>query len=511
MASPLPDILTEIEHDTSIDAGTRFVRLVADYFAATRTGDGPVTTALTPEAIAARFDEPLPARGRPLADVVARLAADVLPDVNRLYHPMYVGHQVSAPLPAAVWTEALTAALNQSTAVWEMSPVATIVEHQVIAWLADLTGFGPRTGGTMTSGGTEATFAALLAARARLLPDAWTDGVGDDPPVVLCGEHAHYAVARAVGEMGLGTRNLLVVPSADWRMDVGALARMVGETLAAGRRILAVVATAGSTATGSFDDLEAIADVCDAHGIWLHVDGAHGASALLAPAHRDRVRGIARARSLAWDPHKMLLLPLAAGVVLVRDGADLDRAFAQKAPYLFHAPVDDGEGPPRVWDQGLRSFQCSRRADALKLWVAFQRYGADGLGALYAHLCAVTTRLHARLAEREEFEVLHAPESNILCFRWRATDAASADVQDALNLAIRERYNRSGAGWISTTVLGGRRVLRVTIMNPRTADSHLAAVVDGLARVGRAEAARHGAGHASGRRSSPAGGTGVAP
>ena len=249
MTSVRPDILAELERDTTSEAGAQFVRLVADYFSATGRAEGPVSTALDPATIAARFAEPVPRAGRPLEDVVARLASDVLPDVNRLYHPMYVGHQVSAPLPAAVWTDALTSALNQSTAVWEMSPVATILEHRVIEWMATLTGFGDRAGGTLTSGGTEATFAALLAARARLMPDAWTDGNGGDPPVVLCGEHAHYAVARAVGEMGIGTRHLVVVPSADWRMDVAALRRSVEEVLASGRRILA----GGRCARGSRD------------------------------------------------------------------------------------------------------------------------------------------------------------------------------------------------------------------------------------------------------------------
>jgi L-2,4-diaminobutyrate decarboxylase len=221
----------------------------------------------------------------------------------------------------------------------------------------------------------------------------------------------------------------------------------------------------------------------------MHVDGAHGASALLAPAHRDRVRGLERADSVAWDPHKMMLLPLAAGVVLVRDGRTLDGAFAQQAPYLFQGgPDTELEGaPPRVWDLGLRSAQCSRRADVLKVWVALQRYGADGIGALYTHLCDTTTRLHGRLAARSDFAVLHAPESNILCFRW-VPEASSELDPAAIDVAqgrIRERYNRSGAGWITTTLLGGRRVLRVTIMNPRTTDAHLAALVDGLAAVAR--------------------------
>jgi L-2,4-diaminobutyrate decarboxylase len=292
--------------------------------------------------------------------------------------------------------------------------------------------------------------------------------------------------------MGLGVAHVVQVPSRaayDTRMDVAALARTLGDLAASGRRVLAVVATAGSTATGAFDDLEAVADACAAHDAWLHVDGAHGASALLADAHRHRVRGIGRAHSVAWDPHKMLLLPLACGAVLVREERWLEAAFAQAAPYLFHAS-DDGEA--RVVDQGIRSFQCSRRADALKLWVAFQRYGADGLGALYAHLCDAAARLHARLAAHPRFAPLHAPASNILCFRWTGDDAVGLadDALDALQPRVRARYNASGAGWITVTTLGGRRVLRVTLMNPRTADAHLDALVAGLDAVALDECAR---------------------
>jgi L-2,4-diaminobutyrate decarboxylase len=242
---------------------------------------------------------------------------------------------------------------------------------------------------------------------------------------------------------------------------------------------MAVVATAGTTATGSFDDLETIGALCDARGIWLHVDGAHGASALLSLTHRHRLAGLGRARSIAWDPHKMMLMPLTASAVLVRHEADLEAAFSQAAPYLFHARAG------RNWDQGLRSFACSRRIDALKVWVALQRYGAEGLGALYDHLCAGARSLHAIVAARPDFTALHEPASNILCFRYVGDGSLDDPALDTLNLRLRDEYNRSGAGWITTTVLGGRRVLRVTIMNPRTAVGDLQAVVDGLARLGK--------------------------
>jgi L-2,4-diaminobutyrate decarboxylase len=282
-----------------------------------------------------------------------------------------------------------------------------------------------------------------------------------------------------VAELGLGMRAVVVVPSERHGMSVPALRRTLDELAAAGRAVMAVVATAGSTATGTFDDLHAVADECDRHGLWLHVDGAHGASALLSAEHRHRMRGVERARSLAWDPHKMLLLPLSAGMLLVRDERDLERAFAQRAPYLFH-----DAGGARSWDMGQRSFLCSRRGDALKLWVALQRYGADGLGMLYDHLCATTRQLHQEIARRADFEALHEPAANILCFRYRPTAALDDAALDALNAEVRARYNRSGEGWLTITTLDGRRVLRVTIMNPRTGETHVRRLLDGLAAVG---------------------------
>jgi len=473
-------VLSDIERDAGLEVAEAFARVVSRYLALTRDGSGPVSTPLTAEDLARRFDEPLPRDPQSVGDVLARLERDVLPDCNRLTHPRSMGHQVSAPLPVAVWTEALTAAVNQSGAVWEMSPVGTVIETQVIRWMCDLTGYGPDAGGTFTSGGTEATFAGLLAARQSVIPDVWTRGVGADPPVVVCGEHAHYGVARAVGELGLGTDRAVVVPSAGFRMDVHALEHELARLRREGRAVMAVVATAGTTATGSFDDLETIGSLCDRHGIWLHVDGAHGASALFSPAHRHRVAGIHRARSIAWDPHKMMLMPLTASVVLVRDEADLEAAFSQRAPYLFHA--NHGE---RRWDQGLRSFTCSRRIDAFKVWVALQRHGACGIAAIYDHLCDNARTLHGLISSSADFVALHEPESNILCFRFVGDGTLGDDRLDAVNLQTRARYHRAGTGWITTTMLGGRGVLRVTLMNPRTTKADLEQSLSELADIGR--------------------------
>jgi L-2,4-diaminobutyrate decarboxylase len=461
-------ILRDLEADESADSAAQFLGIAARYFTRTRAGGGQVSTPLTPREIAARFAEPMPMDGKPIAEIVERIEREVFADANKLCHPMAMGHQVSAPLAAAVWTEPLISALNQSLAIFEMSPTGTMLEHQVIRWMCDLVGYPAASGGTLTSGGTEATFTALLAARNAAMPNAWEDGVGDDAPLVLHGEHAHYAVTRAIGQLGLGRKRGIPIKSKNFRMDVAHLAETVARCDKEKKKILAVVATAGSTATGSFDDLAAVAEICDERGIWLHVDAAHGASALLSSRPPRALESLKKARTLAWDPHKGMLLPLSAGMLLARDARDLDGAFSQQAPYLFKGSA--AESNP---DQGVRSFQCSRRADVLKLWVALQRYGARGIGALYDRLCDTTRQLHGMIVAHPNFETLHEPESNILCFRYAGSDE--------LNRDLRPSFNRNGSGWITSTILDGRPVLRVTIMNPRTSSEHLTALLSGLA------------------------------
>jgi len=483
-AALLAQLDADLEADASLDAAMPLLALAADYLTTTRDGTGPVSTWHSAQSIVDRLSTEMPRTGKPLAAIAKHLATVLLEDVNRLAHPMYIGHQVSAPLPAAVWTDAVISAFNQSLAVREMSPSFTPLEHQVVAWMTDLVGWDEHAGGTMTSGGTEATLTALLAARSRAIPDVWHDGVPHDAPVLVCGEHAHYAVTRAAGEMGLGLHRVVSIPSMHHRMDTVALRARLQELQDSQTAVMAVVATAGCTSTGAFDDLNAIADLChefrDARGdLWLHVDAAHGGAAMMSTAHKHRVAGIARAKSIAWDPHKTLLLPLAAGMLLVRDERDLSAAFAQSAPYLFNH-----QDEARAWDTGPRSFQCSRRADVLKLYVAITRYGADALAALYDRLCDRARYLYDVLSARTDFAPAHEPESNILCFRW-APAGVPAEQQGELTDLLRERYNRSGRGWITITTLDNERVLRITVMNARTNESHIDQLVEGLVAEGK--------------------------
>lgn len=468
--------------------GHRLVDRMADYLATIEAR--AVSTPREPREIAARFAEALPRAGRPADEVWEHAWDVVVGDGIHLAHPMYMGHQVAPPLPHAVLADALASLLNNSLAVWEMSPTGTLVEAQVIRWLAEALGFPAGAEGTMVSGGSVANLTGLLAAREQRFPGCWRNGVasGDaSRAVLLVNAHSHYSVDRTAGLMGLGSDAVVPVAERGFRMAPAALEDTIRAVRREGRIPFAVSATAGSTATGTFDPLDEIAEVCARENVWMHVDGAHGASYALSGELRHLVRGMERAQSVAWDPHKLLWMPMSCGAVLVRDRRWLDAAFQQTAPYLFHPRP----GETRSRDAGKLTLQCSRRNDALKLWICLRHYGADHFARLNEKAAANARSLHAKLSAAPDFHPVHEPDSNILCFRHLPEPlSGKGDVEtDAFQAAVRARYNASGQGWITSTVLDDRRVLRVTLMNPATDDGHLDRLVHGLRETGRELAA----------------------
>jgi L-2,4-diaminobutyrate decarboxylase len=390
------------------------------------------------------------------------LIRTLMENAIQLHHPAYMGHQVCPPFPTAVIADLVISTLNQSTAVWEMSPIGTVIEQEVVRWLADRAGYPLTSAGTAVSGGSAANLTALLAARAR-----WKSKGRVGAGRILCSADAHYSIARAAAIMGIPPENVIKVATDDQhRLDLTALATVLGNA----DDVMAIAATSGSTATGAFDDLRAIAALRDQHDTWLHVDAAHGASVLLSDRLRPLVDGLDLADSLAWDPHKMLWMSLSLGVVLVRDGNWLRHAFEADAPYLFNAE--------RASDNiGEMTIQCSKRADAVKLWLTLQMSGTRVFAEAMEHVAEVTRYLYEEVAASADFEPMHEPQFNIFCFRHRSDDETNA--------ALRERLIRSGQAWITSTVLKGQRVLRVTIINPRTERSDVDRLLDALRRLAR--------------------------
>jgi L-2,4-diaminobutyrate decarboxylase len=452
--------------------GHALVDRLATYLqAALQGGDMPVLPWREPAAKLADWPARFPS-GDSLAELLDRAVAEAI----HVHHPRYVGHQVTAPLPTAALVDLVSSLMNNGAAVYEMGPVTVAAERALARFLCDAVGFPAGADGVFTSGGSAGNLTALLAARqARAGFDAWGEGAAGGPPLcALVSEQSHYSIARALSIMGWGRQGAWPVPvDAHFRLRADALSDAKRAAEAAGRRVIAVVAAAGSTATGAFDPLEAIADFCERHALWLHVDGAHGASAMLSPTHRARLRGLERADSLVWDAHKMLLMPALITAVLFRDGRRSYQAFAQDASYLFTAAA-----PEEQWfNLGNRTLECTKSMLALKLYVSLAVHGPEFFAEYLDGMLALTRRFAARIAAAPDFELAVEPDCNIVCFRYVG---AGRDDLDARQARIRQRLLAGGRFYLVQTALPSGVHLRTTIINPFTSDDDLAALLDAV-------------------------------
>jgi L-2,4-diaminobutyrate decarboxylase len=459
--------------------GHRLVDTLAGYLGRTERGEGPVLPWAAPAVNVDRFAGAFPEEPN---GEFADLMAQVLSGSNHLHHPRYVGHQVTAPVPLAALCDAVSSLLNNGMAVYEMGPVATAMERNVLRWMAARLGLPGSTDGVLTSGGSLGNLTALLAARqAKAGYDAWNEGAHAGPPLtVLVAKTAHYCVARSARIMGWGEGGVTpVAVDEHFRLRPESLDAALKTATLAGRKVIAVVASAGSTATGAFDPLEQVADFCERHGLWFHVDGAHGASAALSPAYRHLVRGIERADSVVWDAHKGLLMPALVTAVLFRDGARSFEAFAQEASYLFHGEAE------RPWsDVALRTMECTKEMMALKVYACLAVLGTRLFSDAVTESYDQARRFAQRLSAAGDFEVAVPPDCNILCFRHTPEHVPPAE-WDALQGRLRERLVTRGDFYLVQTKLPKGVYLRVTLINPLTTDADLDAMMDALRAAAR--------------------------
>jgi L-2,4-diaminobutyrate decarboxylase len=452
------------------ELGHALVDRLADYLATASERGMPVLPAALPHELAAELESDFE---RPEPDVWNDSVPRWLAGAIHLHHPRYVGHQVTSPLPEAALSELIAALTNNGAAVYEMGPLEVAMERALVGRFSRWAGFPPSADGIFTSGGSAGNLTALLAARqAKAGFDAWSEGLGAGEPLgILISEQAHYSVERSLEIAGFG-RNALEVVAVDaaYRLRPELLPEALARSRARGRRPIAVVASAGSTATGAYDPLTPIADFCEREGLWLHVDGAHGASALLSARLRERLASVERADSLVWDAHKMMLMPALATAVLFRDGSRSYEAFAQKASYLF-----EGEDPRAEWfNLAARTLECTKRWMALPLYTALRRYGADFFARYVEAQVDRAARFADAIEQSSDFELCVRPESNIVCFRYLGSSSAHTSEEiDRLQRRVRSEILRSGSFYLVQTVLGSKVYLRTTIINPLTTDGDL--------------------------------------
>lgn len=434
----------------------------------TRARSGKVLVQKPIEEILRELDfERLVAEGKGDLAAVARA---FLANCNHLRHPRYLGHQVAIPMIPSALADLVSGATNNGMAVYEMGPAGTAVEKGVVRWMLRKLGWGEGDG-ILTHGGSLGNLTALLAARARIIPESWDGGMASGF-VILASDIAHYSVERAAAIIGLGRKNVIKVPvDGALRIHVEALKRVFAEQVAAGSEVLAVVANAGATANGAIDPLRGLAQFCWDEGLWLHVDGAHAAAALVSPQLRPAVDGIELADSIVWDTHKLLGTSALACATLFRDRASLDGTFAQHAPYLY------GEGEKPGEDLSQKTFECTKGPLGLKLFFNLAAIGEAGMAAHVESLFAKTRRYHDLLASRKGFECFGTPDCNILLFR-RGKDSALQD-------RIRRQLTLEGDFYITRAVVRREVWLRLVIENPATEESDLVELADRVDQVAR--------------------------
>ena len=470
----------------------RLGRLVSDLIARYAAGleDARVCSEASPAELESLFDEPLPAAGQPVEAILEKFERDLVPHLMNIPSPRYYGLFNPTPLPVAVWADALASGINQNGAAWRNSPSASLVEARVLRWLCELVGYPAGAFGTLTSGGSEANLVALKCARDRAAAGAKDAGLrswqGRGELLVYASEQSHYSLVKAVDILGLGRRQLRKVGTdARFHLRPEALRREIERDLSEGNTPCCVAGAAGATSTGVIDPLDELADLAKAYGLWFHVDAAYGGGLAFSEKLRPRLRGLERADSVTVDPHKWMFVPFACGAVLTRGGGGVLRESFDITPEYLS---EDRGGADVEYDFFRYGQLGTRRFNALKIWMALKHVGTRGYAAAVERQVELAEHLARRLAGLEEFETLGEVETALCCARFVPPELRGGDgaALDELQTALQQRVERGGEAWFATTVLGGRRALRINVNSFLTERRH----VDDLVELLRREAAR---------------------
>ncbi len=446
-----------------------------------------VTSDATPEQLEKVFDEPFPEQGTPVDEILNRYRRDVLAHAMVVPSPRYFGQFNPTPLPIGVWADALTSSLNQNAGAWRNGPTSAMIEARVLRWLCELVGYGDQSFGTLTSGGTEANLIALKCARDRAHRGSVQEGVHSAPGrlMVYASEQVHFSIDRSVDVLGLGRTALRKVET-DERFHVrpDAMRRQIEADRKAGFVPCCVIGVAATTSTGVIDPLEELAEVARENGCWYHVDAAYGGAIALSAEHKQKLRGIDLADSVTYDPHKWMFVPFACGAVLVRDGGRVLRdAFDITPEYLN----EDRGGADVEFDFFRYGQLGTRRFNSLKLWMALKMLGRQGYAEIIDRQIHLTKYFAGRIDNSTDFKRVGDVETAVCCFRYLPESVASADgaQQDAVQQRLQQAIERSGEAWITTTVVNGRRVLRVNVNSFLTEQRHVDDLLELLDRVSR--------------------------
>ena len=434
--------------------------------------DRPVVGELDHEALEAILEEPLPYAGMPWRDALEQFERQVVAPTNHVDHPRFFAYIPLANNFVGVMADALASGYNIFNAVWLQGAGAAQVERLTVDWLRQIFGLPQTAGGSFVSGGSVANLTGLAVARqARLAGDM-------RGAVAYCSDQTHFAISRGMRVLGFAPQQLRKIPSDPcFRLSLTDLREAIAADRVAGLKPFCLVATAGTTNTGSVDPLEELADLCLAEGLWLHVDGAYGAPAMLCPPGKRLLRGLERVDSLALDAHKWLFQPIECGVLLVRERRWLAETFKEQGEYL--KDIEQAGEEVNFMYQGL---QLTRQFRALKLWLTFKVFGLDAISQAIQAGFHNAELAEALLREAGCWEIVTPAQMAIVTFRYRPADGdetlANQVTHDLVGALLDDGY-----AFASGTQLRDKTVLRMCCNNPRTTPEDLKKTIQRMGRL----------------------------
>lgn len=451
----------DLSREDMREMGYRAIDILVEHFATLK--DQRVGAKADPTEIFQKLSGPPPEQGTPYQSLFDQLQRDVFPSTMHVNHPRFFAFVPGPGNYVSVMAEALAAGYNVFAGTWLGGSAAEAIETVTIEWLRQLCGFPEGCKGLFVSGGTMANLTALAVGRHVVLGDRLENAV------VYLSDQAHSSLEKALRVLGFLPHQIRHITADDnYRLAAKDVIAAIAEDRAAGKRPFCVIATAGTTNTGAIDPLQPLREICDREHMWLHVDGAYGAAAVLCDRGRAMLDGLALADSLSLDPHKWLFQPFETGCVLVREGTHLQNTFRILPDYL--QDVHRNQEEVNFTDLGI---QLTRSFRALKLWLSFKVFGIAAFRAAIARGFWLAEFAEARLRKMPDWEIVSPAQMAVICFRHRRSD-------DAAHASFVDAMLKDGFALATSTVLRGRTVLRMCTINPRTTESDIELTLEKL-------------------------------
>ncbi len=447
--------------------GYAIVDWIADYFE--RIEEFPVLSQIEPDSLKNSLPRSAPEQGEDFGDIFGDIEKLILPAVTHWNHPNFHGLFSTSTSSVGVFGEMISAAFDMKAMLWRTSPASTELEDVVLDWLRQMMDLPDNFEGIIYDTASVSTMHAIAAAREKAGLNIREEGMSGrtDLPLlrVYCSEHVHSSIDKAVITLGMGTRSLRKIAcNQRFEMIPEALAEAIDEDIEAGYLPICVIPTIGTTSTSSVDPVDAVADICEKYGLWLHVDTAYAGSTAIVPEFREFFKGCERADSIVVNPHKWLFTPFDLSVLYCKDLDVLKQAFSLVPEYL---KTSDESTVKNGMDYGI---QLGRRFRALKLWFVIRYFGREGLIARLREHCRLARLFASWVEESPDFEMLAPVPFALVCFR--ACPAGVADL-NALNERIMNEINTSGDAYLSHTKLNGKFTLRLSVGSIRVEERHL--------------------------------------